>query len=124
MISKLKTFLFVTYKPIDYKNFFTYKLFSLLSTKNFTIQSFLQAYNNKEKPPLLPHDLVDEEHDELLPPSLRLSSAHCNTLEHDGDGDNHIADGVEPELDETDKLFLINLFSGPTISGHTPPSPT
>ena len=123
MISKLKTFLFVTYKPIDYKKI-SHTNFSLyFQQKNFRIQSFLQAYNNKEKPPLLPHDLVDEEHDELLPPSL-LSSAHCNTLEHDGDGDNHIADGVEPELDETYKLFLINLFSGPAISGHTPPSPT
>ena len=61
---------------------------------------------------------MDEEH-ELLPQSL-LSSTHCNTLEHDGDGDNHVVDDVELDPDETDKLFLINLFSGPTISGHTP----
>jgi hypothetical protein len=65
---------------------------------------------------------VDEEH-ELLPPSL-LSSAHCNTLEHDGDGDNETTEGIDAEAADNDKLFLINLFSGPTISGHTPPSPT
>jgi hypothetical protein len=78
-------------------------------------QSFLQAYNNKENPPtLLPHDLeVDEEH-ELLPQSL-LSSAHCSTLEHDGEGDDNDSAGGVDVGPTMDLLFLINLFSGPAI---------
>nr|TKS06672.1 hypothetical protein D5086_0000120820 [Populus alba] len=92
-----------------------HKFESSLKNHVLRFQSFLQAYNSKENPPLLlPHDLVvDEEHELLL--QSPLSSAHCNTLEHDGEGDDKdTGRGVDvgPAID---MLFLINLFSGPTI---------
>lgn len=88
-------------------------------------QSFLQAYNDRENPPLIPLDLDDDEH-ELLPPSLLLSSAHCNTLELEPAGDNagNAAAGVDPfPAAAADKLRFINFPSAPMYSGQTPPSP-
>lgn len=94
-----------------------------------SIHSLLHAYTIKENPPPpLPLDLVDDEQHELLllPSLLPLSSAHCKTLEHDGDAGENVAGFCAlAGFAREDLLFLISFFSGPIISGHiTPQSPT